>query len=121
MSKKDTLTEEDLFKSSIPIIDPNGQIADGNTVEVKPANVLVSYFQDNPIMSYSISFALIIVILILIAAIKKLSQSRNPMLEYTKRQTKKLKKDQAYVSSTNKLETPESLTDCIRAFIERTK
>ena len=38
-----------------------------------------------------------------------------------KRQTKKLKKDQAYVSSTNKLETPESLTDCIRAFIERTK
>ncbi|MGM9993805.1 MAG: hypothetical protein ACI37R_03640, partial [Candidatus Avigastranaerophilus sp.] len=63
MSKKDTLTEEDLFKSSIPIINPNGQIADGNTVEVKPANVLVSYFQDNPIMSYSISFALIIVIL----------------------------------------------------------
>lgn len=121
MSKRNIQTNEDMFGLDIPTIHPDGQIETENTVEIKPAEQLYSYFQENPTVMYSAIFAVVVLFILLCIILKKVIKKRNPMLEYAKRQTKKLKKDQAYISSTNKLETPDSLTDCIRAFIDRTK
>lgn len=124
MSKKGIQTEEDLFVKNMPTIEPDGQLnTASSSVEVKEeTNQFIAYFQENPAIAYPILGTLaVIFIIVLCLLIKKLAKNSNPMLEYAKKQTKRAKKDQAYVSSTNKLETPDSLSECIRAFIERTK
>lgn len=121
MSKTNTNTNEDMFGIDIPLIDPDGQMKTANSIEVKDMNSTILYFQENPIIGFSIIIVIIVSVIIIVILFQNFIKKRNPMLEYTKQQTKKLKKDQAYVSSTNKLETPENITDCIRAFIERTK
>lgn len=121
MSKNNINTNEDMFGIDIPLIDPDGQMKPANSVEVKGVNSITLHIKENPIIGFSIVIVILIIFVILILLFKKFIKKRNPMLEYTKQQTKKLKKDQAYVSSTNKLETPDNLMDCIRAFIERTK
>lgn len=121
MSKNNIQKNEDMFGLDLPIINPDGEMEVPNTVEVKATDQVSSYFQENPTVLYSVIFVIIILCIILFIIFKKLLKKRNPMLEYAKQQTKKIKKDQAYISSTNKLETPDSLTDCIRTFIDRTK
>lgn len=121
MSKDNIKKNEDMFGTDIPLIDPDGQIKTTNSTEVKGFNQINTYFKENPIFALSMLFIFIILMTVLVFIVKNYLKKRNPMLEYTKQQTRKLKKDQAYVSSSNKLETPDNISDCIRAFIERTK
>ncbi|MBQ4122521.1 hypothetical protein IJD44_02185 [bacterium] len=121
MSKKNIQKSEDIFGLEIPASSSDVDVTTTSSIEVKPTEQFMTYFQANPITLYSTISTLVILLIILCIILGKITKRTNPMLEYAKQQTKKLKKDQAYVSSTNKLETPDNLIDCIKAFIERTK
>ena len=126
MSNNYLESDNDLFGIDLPTVDPDGSINNiepPETVSVVSINdKVIDYVHNHTLVSYSvIGFAILLLFILLILAIKRIIiKNRNPMAEYTKQQIRR-SKQQAYVSSSNKLETPDNLMECIRAFLDRTK
>lgn len=107
---------EDLFNVEIP--DYNAG------VQTSPASYDESpmpEYNNNQFMSFTIMVFCILLIIIICLFLKKLAKNTNPMKGYTKQQTNKASSSQAYVSSINRLQTPENIQESIRLFLERTK
>ena len=123
MSNNYIESDNDLFGLDLPTVEPDGTVNPPETSSVvSVSDKVIDFVHQKPLLSYSvIGFAVLLFLIFLIISIKKIiAKNKNPMLEYTKQQIKRVRQ-QAYVSSTNKLETPDNLADCIRAFLDRTK
>lgn len=114
-------TDKDLLQLGLPPLDDSEASVATTEVPAQTTN-LASMLKDNSFitLTFSITF-LILLVIFFICLVKGMFKMHNsPVAKFTRQQKSKVKQ-KAYVSSANRLDTPESLDDCIRLFLERTQ
>ena len=113
-------TDKDLLELGLP---PFETVSSETTTEVsaKSPNA-AALIKDNSFitLTFSITFLILLFFFIIFVIKGMLNIHNSPVAKFTRQQKSKVKQ-KAYVSSANRLDTPENINDCIRLFLERTR
>ena len=108
---------EDLFNIEIPNFQPV-PVTTQQTNFLQEENSVQDLLMGSRLSSFLVIGLCILLIITIFAILRKISN--RSINKYTQQQLKK-KRNAGFVSSNNKLETPENLQESIRTFLERTK
>ena len=122
MGRNNLESDSDLFYNSLPEIDPSGEMITSETTIVDNYDEIVNFFHahQGPAIAVISTVSILFLVLFVLILRSIFDKSQNPMAEFTRTQKRK-NKQQAYVSSSNKLQTPENINECVRIFLERTR
>ena len=114
-------TDKDLLELNLPPLDDSETVTATAQVPAQTTN-LSAMLKDNSFLTltFSITFLILFVIFCICLVNGMFKMHNSPIAKFTRQQKSKVKQ-KAYVSSKNRLDTPESIDDCIRLFLERTQ